>query len=182
MNNSRHYHAFSIALHWLTLILLVAVYALMEWRGIYPKGSAPRDVMKMWHFMLGLSVLGVTVIRLAARWKFSVPLITPAPPAWQQNLAKWMHIALYVFLVAMPILGWMTLSAAGKPIPFFGVQLPALLAVNQALAHDIKEIHETIAVLGYYLIALHAGAALFHHYFMRDDTLLRMLPARFRRR
>ncbi|HNE26401.1 MAG TPA: cytochrome b [Pseudomonadales bacterium] len=177
MNHSRHYHSLSITLHWLTLFLLIAVYALMECKGIYPKGSEPRDVMKMWHFMLGLSVLGVTVIRLVARWKFSAPVITPTPSAWQQKLAKWMHIALYIFLVAMPILGWMTLSAAGKPIPFFGLQLPALLAVNQALAHDIKEIHETIAVLGYFLIGVHAGAAVFHHHFMRDDTLIRILPS-----
>ena len=141
MNHSRHYHSLSITLHWLTLFLLIAVYALMECKGIYPKGSEPRDVMKMWHFMLGLSVLGVTVIRLVARWKFSAPVITPTPSAWQQKLAKWMHIALYIFLVAMPILGWMTLSAAGKPIPFFGLQLPALLAVKDRKSTRLNSSH-----------------------------------------
>jgi len=38
-----------IALHWLTLLLIAAVYALMEFKGIYPKGSAGREAMAQWH-------------------------------------------------------------------------------------------------------------------------------------
>lgn len=175
--NGNRYHSLSVSLHWLTLLLLIAVYALMEWKGIFPKGSEPRETMKMWHFMLGLTVLCVTVLRLGARFLFTVPPITPTPPAWQLMLAKLMHLALYIFLLAMPLLGWSVLSAAGKPIPFFGFHLFALIEPNKDLAHTLKEIHETIGVLGYYLIGVHALAAIFHHYFMRDDTLLRMFPA-----
>ena len=87
-----------------------------------------------------------------------------------------MHLALYAFLVAMPLLGWLTLSAKGKPIPFFGLQLPALVGADKALADSLKEVHETIGTIGYYLVGLHAVAALFHHYGMRDNTLQRMLP------
>lgn len=54
----------SIALHWLTLVLLAAVYALIEWRGLAPKGTPLQADMKAWHFMLGLCVLGLTVLRL----------------------------------------------------------------------------------------------------------------------
>ena len=179
MSKARHncrYHMTIIALHWLTLFLLVAVYALMEFKGIYEKGSAPRELMKTWHFMLGLSVLLVTVMRLAARMLFDTPTISPAPPVWQLNIAKLVQAALYVFLLAMPLIGWMTLSAAGKPIPFFGLILPAILEPNPELARNIKEIHETIGRLGYFLIGLHAAAAIYHHHFMRDNTLLRMLP------
>ncbi|MEZ5493412.1 MAG: cytochrome b [Pseudomonadales bacterium] len=176
LNNKKHYHLLIIVLHWLTLLLLVAVYALMEFRDIYPKGSEPREVMKMWHFMLGLSVLAVTIIRLIARFLIPAPAITPMPPAWQLMLARLVHLALYGFLVAMPVLGWLVLSAAGKPVPFFGLELPALVGVNKELASQIKEVHELIATLGYFLIGLHAAAAIFHHHFMKDDTLLRMLP------
>lgn len=176
LNNKKHYHLLIIVLHWLTLLLLVAVYALMEFRDIYPKGSEPREVMKMWHFMLGLSVLAVTIIRLIARFLIPAPAITPMPPAWQLILARLVHLALYGFLVAMPVLGWLVLSAAGKPVPFFGLELPALVGVNKELASQIKEVHELIATLGYFLIGLHAAAAIFHHHFMKDDTLLRMLP------
>lgn len=175
-----HYHPLSISMHWLTLLLLIAVYALIELRGLYPKDSDPREMMKLWHNMLGLTVFGLAFVRLALRFMFTTPPITPAPPAWQQHLAAAMHLALYAFLIAMPLLGWLTLSAKGKPIPFFGLELPALIGIDQPLAKNIEEIHETIGTIGYYLIGLHAAAALFHHYSMRDDTLLRMLPGRSR--
>lgn len=175
------YNALSIGAHWLTLALLVAVYALIELRGIFPKGSDPREAMKAWHFMLGLTVFGLVGLRLLLRLAFRAPPITPRPPAWQRFLAAAMYLALYAFLIAMPLLGWLALSADGKPVPFFGLQLPALIAPNEAWAENLEEIHETVGVVGYYLVGLHAAAALFHHYFMRDDTLLRMLPWRGRR-
>lgn len=170
------YDMLSIAVHWLTLLLLIAIYALIEFRDIFPKGSDPREAMKTWHGMLGLVVFALVFVRMASRLMFRVPPITPAPPAWQHLLAAAMHLALYAFLVAMPLLGWLMLSAKGQPIPFFGLELPALVGPDKALGHDFEKIHETIGNIGYYLIGLHAVAALYHHYFMRDDTLLRMLP------
>ena len=174
------YHALSIGAHWLTLLLLIAVYALIELRGIYPKGSDPREVMKTWHFMLGLTVLGVVAVRLVLRLMFREPPITPPPPAWQMLLAKAMYLALYLFLIVMPILGWLTLSAKGKVIPFFGLELPALIGPDKALGSSLEDIHETIGAIGYYLIGIHVAAALFHYYFLRDNTLQRMLPWRSR--
>lgn len=172
------YHGLSIGAHWLTLVLLAAVYALIELRGIYPKGSAAHDAMKTWHFMLGLTVFGIVFLRLAMRAVFPAPPIRPVPPAWQHYLAMAMHLLLYVFLLGMPVMGWLTLSAQGKVIPFFGLELPALIGTDKSLGHSLEDIHETIGTLGYYLIGLHAAAALYHHYFVRDDTLLRMLPWR----
>ena len=63
-------------------------------------------------------------------------------------------------------------------LPFFGLQLPALIAENKDLASQIKEIHEAVGTTGYFLIGLHAVAALYHHYIKRDNTLTRMLPER----
>lgn len=178
---SLRYHSLSIALHWITLALLITVYAFIELRGIFPKGGAAYNAMKTWHFMLGLTVFGVVGIRLVLRLVFRAPPITPHPPAWQLWLAKAMHLALYAFLIVMPLLGWLTLSAKGKAIPFFGLELPALIGPDKSLGGQLEEIHETIGTVGYFLIGLHAAAALFHHYFMRDDTVLRMLPSRARR-
>jgi cytochrome b561 len=76
------------------------------------------------------------------------------------------------------VLGWLALSAAGKPIPFFGIQLPALVAESKDLAEQLKEVHETVGTIGYFLIGAHALAALFHHFITHDNTLLRMLPKR----
>lgn len=172
------YHPLSIGVHWLTLVLLIAVYALIELRGLYPKGSDPREAMKAWHFMLGLTVFGLVFLRLAAIRIFRAPAIEPPPSKWSRLLAAAMHGALYAFLIVMPLLGWLALSADGKPVPFFGLQLPALIAPDKALGHNLEEIHETVGTVGYFLIGLHALAALYHHYFLRDNTLRRMLPAR----
>jgi len=77
----------------------------------------------------------------------------------------------------MPIAGWLILSAAGKPIPFYGLELPPLIAHNKGLAVTIKELHETAGSVGYFLIAGHALAGLYHHYIKHDNTLTRMLFA-----
>jgi cytochrome b561 len=176
----QRYGALSIGMHWLMLALLVAVYACIELRGLYPNGSDMREAMKAWHFMLGLSVFALLFVRIALRVAGRTPPIVPTPPQWLHRLAGLGHLAIYAFLLVMPLLGWLVLSAADKPVPFFGMQLPALVGPDKALARQLEEIHETIGTIGYYLIGLHAAAALFHHYVMRDDTLLRMLPRRSR--
>lgn len=175
-NDSSQYGWLSAGLHWVMLFLLVAVYASMELRDFYPKGSATREAMKTWHYMLGLCVLGLATVRLAIHFVGPVPAISPTPSPWQATGAKLTKVALYVFMLGMPALGWMLLSAKGTPIPFFGLQLPALLNEDKALAETVKEIHEAGATIGYFLIGLHAVAALYHHYLLRDDTLRRMLP------
>ena len=87
-------------------------------------------------------------------------------------------LALYGLMIGAPLAGWMILSAADKPIPFYGLQLPALIAPDQQLAGQIKEAHELFGQFGYLLIGGHALAALVHHYLQRDNTLTRMLPSR----
>jgi cytochrome b561 len=175
-SHARRYPALLIATHWLTLALLVAVYAAINLGDAFPKGSDARALMKHWHYMLGLAVFGLVLVRLPLRLALHSPPITPPLPAWQQVLASAMHAALYALLIALPLLGWLTLSAKGEPIPFFGLELPALIGASPALAGSLKDIHETIGTLGYWLIGLHAAAALAHHYLARDDTLHRMWP------
>lgn len=172
------YGNLSIALHWLMLLLIAAVYACIELREIYERGSAPREALKTWHFMLGLSVFVLAWVRLVARRVGGVPPITPAPPAWQRWLGNAAHVMLYALMIGMPIGGWLILSGEGKPIPFWGLELPPLVAPNEDLAEAVEEIHETFGQFGYFLIGAHAAAGLFHHYFQRDNTLRRMLPGR----
>ncbi|HWU84063.1 MAG TPA: cytochrome b/b6 domain-containing protein, partial [Rhodocyclaceae bacterium] len=113
-----------------------------------------------------------------------LPLITPRPPQWQERVARWTHRGLYLFLLLMPVLGWLIFSAKGAavPLPLSGFELPPLplpaLLTGKEVAHSFKEVHETVANVGYALIGLHAVAALFHHYVLHDDTLTRMLPQR----
>lgn len=158
------------------LVLLVVVYCLMEFRDIYPRGSEPREMMKTWHYMLGLSVCALVLVRLALRAAFKAPPISPTPPAWQTGLSHALHAALYLLMIGMPLGGWLILSAEGASIPFFGLELPPLVAPNEALAESIEEIHETGSKVGYGLIAIHTIAGLVHHYVLRDNTLQRMSP------
>ena len=176
--SASRYSTASIALHWLMLLLLAAVYACIELRVQFPRGSDTRELLKTWHYMLGLTVPILVVLRLAARAIGPTPAIVPAPPIWQQRLARAVHVLLYALLLAMPLAGWLMLSAADETVPFFFFDLPRLLSPDPALARQIKEIHETAGVVGYWLIGLHALAALVHHYVLRDDTLRRMLPGR----
>jgi cytochrome b561 len=177
-NTASRYGSLSIGIHWLMLLLFIAVYGCIELRSFYPKGSDLREALKTWHFMLGMLVFALVWLRLAARLSGPAPGIKPEPASWQQLSAKLMHLALYALMIVMPLSGWLLLSATGKPIPFFGLELPALIGANKGLASQIKEIHEFLGTAGYYLIGLHAAAALYHHYIMRDNTLTRMLPGR----
>lgn len=178
-NSEKQYGSLVIAMHWLMLAVLALVYACMELRGLATKGSDLYNNVKALHFSLGLCVIGLVALRLAFRLAAgTAPGVRPAMPRWQDVLARLMHYALYAFMIATPILGWLTLSAAGKPIPLFGLSVPPLLGADKALADQLKELHETLATVGYFLVGLHATAALLHHYILRDNTLVRMLPGR----
>lgn len=172
------YGALLIGLHWFMALLLIAVYSCIEFRGIFPKGSEPRELMKAMHFMLGISVLLLVIIRIAVRLSTPTPPILPAPGKVEKIISIATHLALYLFMILLPIMGWVMLSAAGKPIPFFGMELPHLIAEDKALAKEIMELHEQLGKFGYLLIGIHALAGLFHHYLKCDNTLVRILPGR----
>lgn len=162
----------TIALHWLTLALVVAAYAAILLRELWPRGSDPREALKALHFSLGLSVFVLAWARMAVR------VISPRRHGPRGGwIAGITHLLLYLFLIGMPLLGWLALSAEGDPVRLFGLPLPALTAPNPALGKRVETLHETIGAVGYWLIGLHAAAALAHHYVLKDDVLRRMLPA-----
>ncbi|MDR1967909.1 MAG: cytochrome b [Burkholderiaceae bacterium] len=177
-NTSKRYGCLSVGLHWLTLLLMAAVYAFVELHELFPKDTPERAFMMYAHFSLGLLVMVLTLARLGLRWSAPTPRIEPPIPHWQAVFSQLVHGLLYLLLLGLPLVGWMMVSASGRPVLFFGIELPALLDSNRALSKLLKEVHETIGTLGYALIALHAAAALVHHYVMHDNTLTRMLPWR----
>lgn len=177
LNKSDRYSSLSILLHWLMLLVIAAAFATIELRTNFPRGSEIREGLKMWHFMLGLSVLGLVVVRIAARLFTAGPAELPEP-GWRKALSRLTHLALYALMLAMPVAGWLILSAEGETIPFFGLELPPLVAANEGLAKQVEELHELGGEIGYWLIGFHALAALFHHYVLKDGVLLRMMPRR----
>jgi cytochrome b561 len=161
-------------MHWLMLLAFLGLYLAINLADIFPKGSDSRQWVRAAHYSLGLLVFALVWLRMVFRLMGTTPAIVPEPPAWQVKLAALGHLALYALMVLMPLAGWALLSARGKPIPFFGLELPALLGENRELGRTLREIHELGGNIGYFLIGGHAAAALYHHYFAKDNTLLRM--------
>jgi cytochrome b561 len=175
-NDKTGYGMLSISLHWLVLVLMIATYAMMDLKTLYPKGSPERDTMAFLHFSFGFTVFFLAWIRLWARSLGAAPVVVPEMSPAQTLVAKAMQLALYVLMIGLPVLGWLILGAKGAPAPFWGAELPPLIDKSKDTAKLLKQIHETLATAGYFLIGLHAAAALFHHYVKRDNTLRLMLP------
>src|SRR4030042_2169655 len=113
-NSTLRYGSLSIGIHWLMLLLFVAVYGTIELRELFEKGSDPREALKTWHFMLGMLVFVLVWLRLAARLSGPTPAILPEPPGLQQLSSKLLHLALYLLMMGMPLTGWLVLRGAGK--------------------------------------------------------------------
>lgn len=164
-------------LHWLMAVLILAAYLLIEQRGLFPRGSGGRATMVQGHFWVGISVFLLVWWRLLARRRDGAPPIAPPLDRLSALAAKLLHLALYAFFIVMPVLGLATAWTDGKAvkIPFTDIALPALLAENSELAHQLEDLHGGIGEAFYWVIGLHVLAALYHHLVRRDDTLRRML-------
>lgn len=168
-------------LHWLVAVLILV----MAWLGL-TMGGLPNGPDKIatyaLHKSIGLTILGLALLRLLVRWRAGAPAPIPGTPHWQSRIATITHVALYVLLLALPLTGWLLNSTAGFPLQWFGlVNLPSLAARDEALHALWVEAHELLFWAMATLVVLHAAAAFHHHLFLRDATLSRMLP-RGRRR
>lgn len=170
------YNGIAQALHWLIALAVIAAIVFIELHGQFPKGSEPRELVKHIHFQLGLAAFLLVWLRLAWRAGRTPPPITPPPRGWENALAAVMHVALYLALIALPILGFASLQAKGDTVVFLGIELPQLLAKNPELGKTLKQGHERIGSIVIWLIVLHVVATAWHHHIRHDDTLTRMLP------
>lgn len=163
-------------IHWLTALLVAAAYLFIEQRGLFPRGSDGRALMMQSHYRAGLLVFAFALWRIALRIRHGAPPISPTLPGWQDWLSRLLHLSLYAFVVAMPLLGLATAWTDGKAvmIPFTGTALPSLLPQDRTLAHQLEDLHGSIGEAFYWVIGLHIAAALYHHAWRRDDTLRRM--------
>jgi len=166
-------------LHWLTALLVALAYVLIEQRGLFPRGSTGRTAMMQGHFWTGLCILAFTAWRIALRLRArnGIPPVAPALPAWQAGLSRALHLAIYAFLVVMPLLGLAAMWSSGRTfqLPLVGAVVPSPLPLDRDLAHRIEDLHGEIGEIFYWVFGLHILAALYHHAWRRDDVLRRML-------
>ncbi|MGC6388919.1 cytochrome b561 [Ewingella sp. S1.OA.A_B6] len=167
-----------IFLHWLVFILVVCTYASMELKGFVSKGTPGREYFNLFHYSLGFSILVLMVVRLLVKIMYVTPAITPPEPNWQRLAAIGVHGLIYLMFISLPVLGIFSMYYSGNQWLLFGMRMPQSVVPNIILQKQLKEVHELIANTGYYLIGLHAAAALFHHYVLRDNALRRMMPGK----
>lgn len=180
-NSPSHYGAIARLLHWGMAALLVVLAG----SGLYMAGLPDagfdngRIALILVHKGLGMIALAFAALRLGWRLAGPLPRLAPGLPGWQQVAARFVHLLFYVLMFALPLTGWLMSSAGGYPVPLFaGIRLPDLIGVNEWLFQLLDAVHRWLGYALLLLLALHAGAALHHHFVRGDDTLRRMLPQR----
>lgn len=175
---SSRYSRPAIALHWLLAAMILGSLAF----GWYMSGlpfSPQRLKFYNWHKWAGVTILALSIARLAWRVTHRPPAHSPrvleVTPAWQLRAADVTHVAMYALFFVVPLVGWAYSSAAGFPIVWFGVlPLPDFVPKDEALAKLIKPWHAVAAYLLLVLVIVHTAAALKHHFVDRDGLLARM--------
>lgn len=173
------YDTFSIALHWLTAVLVLIQFVLAatwEWFG-----RPTERLMVVAHMSFGIVLSAVIVIRIV--WRL-VPghRTARAVSGWADTASRAVHVLLYAMLVAEAVLGFVLRWAGNESMSFFGLLIPPPFApFSRPAQHLIEELHELNGWAIVILAAGHAAAALFHHYVLRDPILARMLPPSRRR-
>jgi cytochrome b561 len=168
------YSAFSRWVHWLTLALIVCLFAIGWFIGDLPQAMR-RPALQL-HQSFGITVLALTILRLIWRFMAGVPAMPADLPGWQKLSARVSHVLLYALLLGQPLVGWLWSSAGTREINyFFLVRMPWLIAPDKPLSRTLANLHGLIAYALLAVIGLHAAAALFHHFIRRDRVLLGML-------
>jgi len=173
--NTLQYDPRTIALHWLTVLLVASLWCLGQSIDWFPKGD-PRTYARSVHITLGVILAAVVAYRLAWRAGAGTRL-PPTGSGPMDKAAVVAHKLLYVLLVATVLLGLANAWERGDSL--YGLlRIPAFDAEDKQLRENIEDIHALAANAIVILAALHAAAALFHHYRLKDQVLQRMLPRR----
>ena len=175
-NTHARWGSVSTSLHW----LIVALILTMAWLGLtmggLPNGPDKAATYAL-HKSIGITILALVIVRLLWRVYAGAPAPVAGTPRLHTRAAALAHAGLYALLFAMPVSGWVVNSSAGYPLQWFAlVNLPAIAGRDQDLLEFAKDLHEWLFWALVTLSALHAAAAFYHHLFVRDATLVRMLP------
>jgi cytochrome b561 len=175
-NTTYNYGAFAKLLHWTIVILIIAQYVIIEAVEELPDGVEKFSQISL-HKSVGMIVLLLAIARIG--WKLA-NRGNPAPvpmPGWQKKAAATGHGLLYLLILLQPLSGWAMSSAANYPVTLFGwFQFPALVSPDRDLLEGLEELHEVLFTILAIVALVHAAAAIYHHFWLKDDTLRRMLP------
>lgn len=178
------YGTVAVLLHW----LIAGIIFIQLWIGFrmhdLEKGSFQRFEALQWHKSVGLTILILSLVRLAWRLIHRAPPPAPQLSPIEQRLSRAAHFGLYFLIIIVPLAGWATVSASplGLPTTLYGVidwpHIPMLAnaADKEAAEHLMHEIHEVLvfALIGLFL--LHILAALRHQFIVKDHVIQRIWP------
>lgn len=185
-NSETRFGLIAVFLHWLIALLFIAMIAI----GLAMTSLALTDPLTFplyqLHKSIGVTVFGLVGLRLFWRASGTVPTLPEDLTGFERLAARLAHWGLYAILIAMPLTGWVIVSASplGIPTILYGlVKLPHIGFIaarpDKAAIEDVAStVHEVLAWCGIALVVLHAGAALRHHFWLKDDVMRRMLPSK----
>ncbi len=178
-NGRQHYGVISILMHWVMAVLVIGLFAL----GLYMTGLSYYDPWYVaapnWHRSLGVVVLSLLLVRMLWRVFNPPPEAAGGPSKLERLLALVIHRLLYLLVLLIGVSGYMISTAEGRGIEVFGwFSLPALIPPFDNMEEVAGDVHYLLALSLMALVALHALAALKHHFIDRDATLLRILRVR----
>ena len=173
----RRYYAGAMFFHWIIAIAVIWNWRLAE-NAHHAADRADRMAIFADHKALGITILVLTLARLAWRIGHPAPPMPAEMAAWEKALAKTTHVIFYALLIGLPVGAWLANSMAGRVIDFFGLfTIPPLpIIAGENVSGTIFDIHATAGGLMIWLIGLHILGALKHTFFDKRGGLARMLP------
>ena len=127
------------------------------------------------HMSIGLTVLALTLARIAWRLTWKTPDYVPALRRFDAIVARTMHGLFYGLMLILPLTGWIMTSAGKPPLEWFGIEVPKLAVEKGSTLYEIgHEGHEILGFVMLALVVLHVGAALRHHFILKDGVLRRI--------
>ena len=164
-------------LHWLMAVGILAM--LFIGVGMVSTIGQRYVALLVTHKTLGILILVLAVVRLVVRFISGAPALPPDLPLPMKLAAHLSHLALYLLMIAMPLIGWAMMSAAAYPIVLYGgVRLPPILPQSASLHAMLWSAHFYLAFAFFALVVMHLAAALFHGLVRRDGVLQTMLPGK----
>lgn len=170
---NEHYDAATIWFHWLTVALVAILWILGQMSGWLPRGVVRGG---LWSTHVPLGLLLAIVLEMRLLWRTTLGSTLPPADAGVLNwLAKGMHCALYLLLLAVVVLG--IANASYRAYDVYGIlSIPRFGSGDPATERRINSCHEWVANLTVVVALFHAAAALSHQYIWRDHLLERMRP------
>ncbi|MFM0342163.1 cytochrome b [Paraburkholderia fungorum] len=164
------------ALHWLMAVCILA----MLFIGVGMVSTTHPDYLSLVsiHKPLGIVILVLALIRLVVRLTRGAPPLPASMPEPMKLAARLSHLAFYILMIALPLIGWGMLSAAEYPVVVFGIHLPFILPHSNRLHTLLWNAHRVLALCFFALIVLHLAAALLHALVRRDGVFQAMAPWR----